>query len=143
MLKIKLVLWQIAMFVMSFWHVYIKPRLQLLGVHIATTNITPETFIHIDFKFTTISHMVMEQEKISPFCHVNQIRNPEKHFFKRDVLYARRDGCGLGDGLGWQMGMMFDLRNILDDHDQRVSMPFQKLASAARWVILNGHLAPL
>ncbi len=96
----------IAMFVMSLLYVAMAVTAPAITeVHIATTNITRETFIpHIDFTYiTTISMLVFAvggAEKISPY--VNQTRNPEKNF-QRDVMPCG-DGCGLchsgltGDG---------------------------------------------
>lgn len=82
----------IAMFVMSLLYVAMAVTAPAITeVHIATTNITRETFIpHIDFTYiTTISMLVFAvggAEKISPY--VNQTRNPEKNFQKG--CYARR-----------------------------------------------------
>lgn len=70
----------IAMFVMSLLYVAMAVTAPAITeVHIATTNITRETFIpHIDFTYiTTISMLVFAvggAEKISPY--VNQTRNP-------------------------------------------------------------------
>lgn len=94
------------MFVMSLLYVAMAVTAPAITeVHIATTNITWETFIpHIDFTYiTTISMLVFAvggAEKISPY--VNQTRNPGKNF-QRDVMPGG-DGCGLchsglaGDG---------------------------------------------
>lgn len=76
----------IAMFVMSLLYVAMAVAAPAITeVHIATTNITQETFIpHIDFTYiTTISMLVFAvggAEKISPY--VNQTCNPEKSFQK-------------------------------------------------------------
>ncbi len=95
------------MFVMSLLYVAMAVTAPAITeVHIATTNITRETFIpHIDFTYiTTISMLVFAvggAEKISPY--VNQTRNPGKEFPK-GMLCPGGDGCGLchsgltGDG---------------------------------------------
>ncbi len=82
----------IAMFVMSLLYVAMAVTAPAITeVHIATTNITWETFIpHIDFTYiTTISMLVFAvggAEKISPY--VNQTRNPGKEFPKGMLCLA-------------------------------------------------------
>lgn len=108
----------IAMFVMSLLYVAMAVTAPAITeVHIATTNITWETFIpHIDFTYiTTISMLVFAvggAEKISPY--VNQTRNPGKEFPKGMLCLAVMVAvCAILGSLA--MGMMFDSRNIPDD----------------------------
>ncbi len=108
----------IAMFVMSLLYVAMAVTAPAITeVHIATTNITRETFIpHIDFTYiTTISMLVFAvggAEKISPY--VNQTRNPRKEFPKGMLCLAVMVAvCAILGSLA--MGMMFDSRNIPDD----------------------------
>lgn len=108
----------IAMFVMSLLYVAMAVTASAITeVHIATTNITWETFIpHIDFTYiTTISMLVFAvggAEKISPY--VNQTRNPGKEFPKGMLCLAVMVAvCAILGSLA--MGMMFDSRNIPDD----------------------------
>ena len=108
----------IAMFVMSLLYVAMAVTAPAITeVHIATTNITWETFIpHIDFTYiTTISMLVFAvggAEKISPY--VNQTRNPGKEFPKGMLCLAGMVAvCAILGSLA--MGMMFDSRNIPDD----------------------------
>lgn len=107
----------IAMFVMSLLYVAMAVTAPAITeVHIATTNITRETFIpHIDFTYiTTISMLVFAvggAEKISPY--VNQTRNPEKNFKGMLCTAVMVAVCAILGSLA--MGMMFDSRNIPDD----------------------------
>lgn len=96
----------IAMFVMSLLYVAMAVTAPAITeVHIATTNITWETFIpHIDFTYiTTISMLVSRLAEQRRFLLTLIKRATQKRISKRDVMPGG-DGCGLchsglaGDG---------------------------------------------